>query len=174
LFFFQCGGNTPKDEASRIVTEWSGKIIKFPSDASCFSLANDSLEALKLMDNTPFKVLLYTDSVGCAKCELGLDIWNILIKEADSTFHGKLSFLFYFQPKYVRDLQLAMQEENFTYPVFIDRYNSIEHLNGFPKDDRFRCFLLDKDNKVVLIGNPVLNPAIWELYKKVIRENSLP
>ena len=32
----------------------------------------------------------------------------------------------------------------------------------------YQCFLLDKDNKVVMIGNPTLNPAIWDLYKQTV------
>jgi hypothetical protein len=28
--------------------------------------------------------------------------------------------------------------------------------------------LLDKDNKVLMIGNPALNPKVWELYKQTI------
>lgn len=42
-----------------------------------------------------------------------------------------------------------------------DRLNSI---NQFPTRDDFQCFLLDKDNKVVYIGNPVYNPRVREMY----------
>jgi hypothetical protein len=55
--------------------------------------------------------------------------------------------------------------------VFVDKKNEMMQLNNFPKKPEYQCFLLDKDNKVVMIGNPVLNPGIWELYKKIIREN---
>ena len=33
----------------------------------------------------------------------------------------------------------------------------------------FHTFLLDKDNKVLAIGNPVLNPKVKELYLRIIR-----
>jgi hypothetical protein len=32
----------------------------------------------------------------------------------------------------------------------------------------FQCFLLDKDNKVLAVGNPAVNFKIWELYKRII------
>lgn len=38
----------------------------------------------------------------------------------------------------------------------------------FPKDIRFQVFLLDKNNKVVVIGNPVHNPNVKELYLEEI------
>ena len=41
-------------------------------------------------------------------------------------------------------------------------------MNRFPSDMTFQTFLLDKDNKVVAMGNPVLNPKIKDLYLGVI------
>jgi hypothetical protein len=32
----------------------------------------------------------------------------------------------------------------------------------------YQCFLLDSNNKGLMIGNPTLNPKIWELYKQTI------
>ena len=33
----------------------------------------------------------------------------------------------------------------------------------------FQTFLLNKNNKVMAIGNPILNPKIKELYMKIIQ-----
>lgn len=41
-------------------------------------------------------------------------------------------------------------------------------MNRFLDDDDFRTLLLDKDNRVLAIGNPVHNPRVKELYKSVI------
>jgi len=41
-------------------------------------------------------------------------------------------------------------------------------LNRFPIQTQYQCFLLDKDNKVLMVGNPVLNYEIWKLYKEQI------
>jgi hypothetical protein len=46
-------------------------------------------------------------------------------------------------------------------------------LNNFPQEREYQCFLLDKQNRVVMVGNPVYNHAIWELYKKIINEKPL-
>ena len=35
--------------------------------------------------------------------------------------------------------------------------------------ERHRTFLLDKDNKVLAIGNPIHNPKVKELYLKIIQ-----
>ena len=47
----------------------------------------------------------------------------------------------------------------------MDDFNSIEPFSG---ENDFPNILLDKDNKVVAIGNPVVNPKVKELYLKVL------
>lgn len=50
----------------------------------------------------------------------------------------------------------------------MDQSDSLNQLNHFPKDIRFQVFLLDKNNKVVVIGNPICNSNVKELYLKEI------
>jgi hypothetical protein len=94
--------------------------------------------------------------------------WTRLITEVDRLDSEKLSFLFVFHPKDTKELQMMFKRNKMTHPVFIDDDNAINQLNHFPEQELYQCFLLDKDNKVVMIGNPTLNPIIWELYKKQI------
>ena len=51
-----------------------------------------------------------------------------------------------------------LRRVHFSYPVCIDEKDSFNLLNKFPKDNRFQTFLLDKNKKVVAIGNPINNP----------------
>ena len=59
--------------------------------------------------------------------------------------------------------------DKFTYPIYIDVADSLNRLNHFSSDERFQTLLLDKDNKVVAIGNPINNPKVKELYLKIIQ-----
>ena len=67
---------------------------------------------------------------------------------------------------------IGLKTENFDYPVCIDEKDSINKLNHFPVEMRFQTLLLDKENKVLAIGNPVQNPKIKELYLKIISGES--
>ena len=65
------------------------------------------------------------------------------------------------------------KSNGFRHPVFIDNGNEgneIDRINKFPSTPEYQCFLLDKDNKVLLVGNPSLASGIWFLYKKIITE----
>lgn len=48
-----------------------------------------------------------------------------------------------------------MKKDNFDKPICMDQSDRLNELNHFPADGRFQTFLLDKDNKVVVIGNPI-------------------
>ena len=61
-----------------------------------------------------------------------------------------------------------MRMDKFTYPVCIDTLDHFNQLNHFPSDVRFQTFLLNQDNKVVAMGNPVQNPQIKDLYLNII------
>jgi hypothetical protein len=122
--------------------------------------------------NAEYKILLYVDSTGCSNCRLKLASWRHLIEEADSLFKDKLSFLFFFQPKNKKEMTYLFIRDNFNYPAFIDENNKINQLNHFPERMEYQCFFLDKDNKVLMIGNPALNFRIWKLYKQTISERA--
>ncbi|GAB6010953.1 DUF1573 domain-containing protein [Viscerimonas tarda] len=118
---------------------------------------------------TRYKILIYTDSTGCTGCKLKLYQWKEIIHEADSLMPNKLNFLFYFHPKDTKELKFLLKRDRLEYPVFIDEQNEINRLNNFPTDMMYQCFLLNKENRVVAMGNPTMNPKIWELYKSIIQ-----
>ena len=114
------------------------------------------------------KVVTYIDSVGCTSCKLQLPRWKQFMQEVDSTLNRPVPFAFYFHPKDMKELRYITCRDVFTYPVCFDEMDDFNRLNHFPGEMTFQTFLLDKDNKVVAIGNPVHNPKVKELYLKVL------
>ena len=162
-------------EITKIVAEWTGKEILFPEDVPCYVSGKDTLSMFcNEHFQKEFKILMYVDSAGCSSCRLRLSEWKHLMEEADSLFHGRVGFLLYFQPKNVREMTYMFARDRFDYPVFMDLKSSINRLNRFPQAMEYQCFLLDKYNKVVMLGNPTLNPRIWELYKEQITGEKQP
>ncbi|MDR2057327.1 MAG: DUF1573 domain-containing protein [Dysgonamonadaceae bacterium] len=160
-----CKKEAKTADIESIVKKWQGKEIRFPENAVCFSMGK---EIICPVINKPYKILMYLDSASCMSCNLKLYDWKQLIQEADSLFLGKLDFLLYLQVNDDKILTNLLKKEHFEYPVYIDRNNQMDKLNRFPNQPEFRCFLLDSDNKVLLIGNPTIHPKIWELYKTQI------
>ena len=153
----------------RLVNEWNGKEIKFPS-RSVFTIQGKDTVDFEFR-HADYKVVTYIDSVGCTSCKLQLHRWKVLMEEVDLLTGGSVPFLFYFHPKDLKELRYLTRRESFTYPVCFDGQDELNHLNNFPSDMTFQTLLLDKANKVVAIGNPVLNPKVRELYVRLITGN---
>lgn len=158
-----------KERLSRLVSEWERKEILFPAH-SIFTIQGKDTVIFEFKD-TDYKVVTYVDSAGCTGCKLQLSRWKELIAEVDSLTKGRVPFLFYFHPKDIKELRYLTRREGFTYPVCFDEKDNFNRLNRFPSDMMFQTFLLDKENKVVALGNPVLSPKVKELYLKLITGN---
>ena len=171
LGVFSCKKDEKRTEAEKIVSQWVGKEIKFPTDYTCSLMGKDTTLCADLL-NREYKILLYVDSAGCTNCKLRMQEWKQLMAESDSVFANRLNFLFFFHPKNEKELQYLFKRDHFNYPVCIDNTNQINSLNSFPDKQSYQCFLLNKDNKVIMIGNPTLNPKIWKLYKEQIAGKS--
>ena len=154
-------------EVMTLLNEWVGKEILYPKNLLiCNDSSGNSLES-------KYKVFIYTDSLGCVSCKLNLAKWRTFISMVDSVAPGNVRALFVFQPKRINELRMLLKNENFSYSLYIDKDDQFNKLNHFPSKMEFQTFLLDKDNKVLAIGNPVLNPAVKELYLKIIQGKPL-
>ena len=150
----------------RLVNEWKDKSVIIPV-RSVFTVQGKDVVDFNYRD-AEYKILVYTDSVGCTSCKLQLPKWKRMIAEVDSLTGGSVPFLFYFHPKDPKELRFYLRRDNFTYPVCFEEDDYINRLNRFPSDMTFQTLLLNKENKVVAIGSPVLNPKIKDLYLEII------
>ncbi|MCQ2975509.1 MAG: DUF1573 domain-containing protein [Bacteroidales bacterium] len=163
LLFFGCKNTDIKDN----YLLFNNKKIIFPSSFIGKSYSNDSI----CIDyNKKLKIVNYIDTLGCISCKSQLPLWRNLISFLYNLDSTNISFLFYVHPKTLSDAKVLIGKDKFEYPVIFDLKDSLNKLNHFPSDERFHCFLLDENNRVILIGNPVQNPKIKELYIRTICE----
>lgn len=155
-------------EIENLVQEWTGKEITFPDNCKFSYQGVD--ECASPRQEARFKIVYYVDSVGCMSCKLRLEEWKKFIHKVDSVSSGNVSSFFYFHPKKkdMRELRFLLKSRTFDYPVCIDDEDRFNSANQFPENDVFHVFLLDEQNRVMVIGNPILNPAIRDLYLQVI------
>lgn len=71
----------------------------------------------------------------------------------------------------VRSTELLIANTNFDYPILIDTLGEFERLNPhLPKNQALHTFLLDENNRVILVGNPLRNKKIKEMFYKIVEE----
>lgn len=172
LFTIVLGGiyfynkESPNQKISNVLEEWIGHKIIYPDNLLFYTINGDTLQYD--LFNSLYKIVTYTDSMGCISCKLQLPKWKKMIK----VFHEEkldVSVLFFMSPKDKEYMNIILRDYDFTYPVCVDVEDRFGSINKFPKDEIFHTFLLDKDNKVIAIGNPINNPQVKELYLKIIR-----
>ena len=158
--------NTTKKKIEEMVKSWQEKEIIFPEGLIFTKHGKDTIGY-----NIPaseYKIILYVDSVGCTECKLQLHKWKEFITEVDSLTNGAVPVLFFFYPKDLREISFLLRRDSIHIPVCIDKQNRMNRINHFPSHQMYQCFLVDKENKVIYIGNPVHNRKIRDIYLSTI------
>ncbi len=166
LAIFSSCKESEKANIARLVKEWKGKEILFPAHSVFTIQGKDTVDFS--FSGANYKIVTYIDSIGCTSCKLQLPRWKKFMQEVDSVVKEYVPFAFYFHPKDMKELRYITRRDRFTYPVSFDEMDDFNKLNHFPSEMTFQTFLLDKDNKVVAIGNPVHNPKVKELYLELL------
>lgn len=161
-----------KEKIVRVVSEWQEKEVVFPEHITFTRFGTDTVDIpLSLSD---YKILVYVDSIGCTSCKLQLPRWKNFIQLLDSTCNDSVPVLIFLHSNNIKDIQYVLKRDKYDLPVCIDREDSLNKLNNFPREMSLQTFLLDKNNKVKAIGNPVHNDKIKELYLNLLTGKSLP
>ena len=174
LFFFSCS-NVKKKQVEILVNEWNNKEICFPAHPVFTRQLTDTV--LYRIPKSDYKVVVFVDSVGCVSCKLQLSRWKEFMHEVDSLSDGAVPFVFFFQSKDLRELRYILKCDGFSHPVCIDTDDEFNRLNHFPGEMMFQTFLVDSENRVKVIGNPIHNLSVKDLYLKELtgmKSNPLP
>lgn len=176
FIFCSCKGQRERQELTRLVEEWQGSEVLFPDSVVFTDCVRDTTNYDAF--NTSFKVLHYVDTVGCFSCKLRLQYWDGLIEEWEKLAPGRISFIFCLSPGHAFDaltkLESVLYNSFFKHPVWIDCDDGLNRLNQFPSREGFQTFLLDRDNRIVAIGNPIHNERVKSLYEDYLTGEKEP
>lgn len=164
--FISCKRNRLSDE---MIKKWIGKELKY-DDAIFTIMGKDTINFN--LDDFDYKILTYVDSKGCTACQMKIEEWKEYMNMVDSLWSGKVGFIFYYAPESFRTVAFVLQEHNFDYPVIIDTVSVFRRRNSIPNNYMLQTFLLDKENRIVAVGNPVINIKIETLYNQIIGATS--
>lgn len=169
--FASCADNRSASIAD-IVSQWEGREILFPEN-SVFTIQGRDTVDFQFQD-APYKILTYVDSVGCMSCKLQLMNWSKYIQELDSVTGNSVPVAFFINASDQKELSYITRRDGFKHPVCFDEKDELNSLNQFSADMTFQTFLLNGENRVVGIGNPVHNANVKALYYRIINGEGLP
>lgn len=141
---------------------WMGKEITWPSSPR-FITADTTVWAGK----NGYTILHCIDSAGCTACKLHLDMWVHFMTElnAASTRPAALAFITHTQDERKVRTTFAHHPE---FTVINTWNDTTGNLKDLPCCAPINTFLLDSDNKIVTIGNPLVNDKVKSNYYKSI------
>lgn len=119
------------------------------------------------------KMVVYTDSTICSSCRLqNIHLWDDLLEEA-SYYEENLDFYFIFSParKDMDSFRLTMRTYAPDNIVYVDTLGLFVKQNPYlPSNPVMHTFLLDETNNVLLVGNPLENEKIAEIFWQIVEE----
>lgn len=163
------GCNSERATHTNIISEWVGRELVIPDDL-IFQIQDDTID---LDINRPdFKIINYIDSTGCTTCRLKLAQWNELIAELKAIGDLDIEMVSVVNTKDIKGLLAKLRCDHFLNPIVIDPENAFYRTNNLPPKSEHHCFLLDSENRIVAIGNPVLNPKIRDIFMQYIHADN--
>lgn len=172
LFLAAC--DSSKDKIKRNIEEMSSTPISVPLDEmKC--LTHDSIQDRAPWKYAKLKLVHYIDSVTCTSCYLTkiMSVKNLFQKEKESNY--KFYNIFIVDPRSNKRslLKLKDQYDNNVIPstIFIDTAHVFIDANSkIPKETMYHTFLLDENNNVIFVGDPL---ALEDKYFRIIDEKLL-
>lgn len=160
--------STDKSGYEKLVSEWIGREIKLP-EIMTDVLTGDTLN----LSDADFKIITYVDNAECTSCKMNLRSWEIFTESLDSISNAIVDILMIVNTDNTDGIKYIITRDSYYHPIVIDSTDMINSTNHFPKDTQYQSFLLDKTNRVVAVGNPILNNVIGSLYKAIISGESV-
>jgi len=164
LFCNACTGN--REQKNKLTEElrlFKELPISLPDNMLVMGYHGHSADSSLL--SRPYKMVIYINEEGCTGCKLQtlMQIQVYILEHKHLENFGVIVILHTSQIEVAERFIYAFR---FSQTVFYDLDGSFERLNmHLPKDERFHTFLLDKENKVVLVGDPTRNTKLKKLYE---------
>ena len=127
------------------------------------------IKRLNYVNNAKWKLIIYSDTTECSSCGLrDLSNWQPFIEKAKEK---SVDIIFIFTPskKNVDVFNFVLKTRIPKANIVVDTKNIFIKRNPqIPVNPLLHIFLLNKDNEVVLVGNPLKNKEINKLFWGIV------
>ena len=165
--------DSQKKDVQGLIEKMRSSAITLPYDRmSCWT--NDSVPAKSQWNTAKLKLVHYIDSATCSSCFLQKMTTNKLLLRMEALPSHEFCNVFIISPgndKAKKRLEIDFREKRIPQTIFVDSANVFMELNpNIPSESMYHTFLLDENNKVILVGNPMANQQVEEMILYVVEE----
>lgn len=169
LFFTSCHipkkeeeNKTWKEYARRIINSYINQPLNIPDSVIYYDYQKNDIDSIF---NSTIKIIFNVD-IDCATCLMKFDYWNNFIQNIKKECGQEIPILAYVNSSSRENISQTVNGL-WTHPWVYDKGFHFIDKNKL-HDNRFQVVLLDQNNKIRLIGNPLENEALGKLYKETI------
>lgn len=166
------GLSSCRNSSNDILNKFYNSNIIIPNNLELYDTSKIDINSYPY-NNSKYKYIVYYDSTTvCTSCNIQkINRWNDLIEWSSDKTDIKYYFIMSSKKNKISNILLRKDLKliSLNYPIYIDSAYLFKKINSsIPDNPKFNTFLLDGDNKVILIGDPIGNPKIEELFKNII------
>lgn len=167
-----CSSCNRKHDLKDTLGKFMSNVIIIPDSLSVILdgnlVAHSSLDMYK-----DKKLIMFVDSSLCTSCRISALNNMIELYELSET-DGRFSVIAIFSPainesQYIEEM---LKHLYFPYPLYIDRNHLFLQINSIPKDSRFHNFLIDKEGRILCVGNPLGNSKLKSVFMAALNNNN--
>lgn len=166
IFLVSCSNSGLESEISGIMD--TKIIIPFEKlDKRECSFFKDTLDSPH-----QFTLVVYLEGIKCTSCELS-ELSEMEKSNSDDDLWRRTYkvFIISSDPENVDDLYALLCNQRIKNDVFLDTCGIFRKTNPIIPDSKlFHSFVLDGENKVILVGNPFKNYKLKELFSRIVEE----
>lgn len=137
--------------------------------------ANDSVQKVSPWKNAKYKLIHYIDSASCSSCYLQKVKINDFLFLMEDLSNNEFYNVIILSPgsKTKKDIEHLFSEKLIPQTIFIDSANIFLQRNPhIPSETMYHTFLIDENDKAILVGNPITNKKIKKLLISMFENKS--
>lgn len=167
-----CAERKEQRQVEKWINYWLNRYMGTPLNTGFFTTNGDSINSYFPMEH--FKILRYVGKEGCSSCKLHLSRYPEILKELSDSAKCEVGFVCIINPSDMAEIRRILRRDNYAgLTMWIDETDTINSINQFPQIEALQTFLLDKDNKVLAIGDPAVNPRVMRLYTQILSNDTI-
>lgn len=162
------------DRRKKEINEQVNKLYSSVIDVPYSDMETLVVDSAYLPSKADYQILVYMDSTECTPCYAShYGEWESVLKECRK-YTPSITLSIIIESKDIsKNVKEKFMASDFDKTIFIDKTGVFRKKNPvFPESNIMHVLLLDKNNKVVLVGNPLNNEKIKELLYTKLREST--
>jgi hypothetical protein len=163
LIFFFTFCNDKKIENKSDYQKISGKKFDLIDSLNTYSIDKGWI---KRKSTSELKIVVYINGT-CEECIFDLKKWKKIILDFGTK---NIEYFFFVKTYNIEQIDEILRQIEFSYPVIIDYNDLFFNINRLRDDRMYYSFLLNRNNMILIKGNPILNFQVKKLYLDEIKK----